>query len=417
MRVEVSFRSFFETPTVAGMAKSLEAASQTRPACTVPPLQPVPRDGPLPLSYAQQRLWFLEQLEPSRAVYNLPLAWRFTGDLNVPALAQSLGAMVQRHDILRTTFPSVDGQPVQAIVPDLALPLSVVDLQTLPATAREAAVQRLATEEAQRPFDLAHGPLVRATLLRLSDEDHVLLLTLHHMIFDGWSAEVFWRELTTALYRRLHRATSITSCTPHPVRRFCGLATSVAPGRSAGTQLAYWKQQLGDTLPVLELPTDRPRPPVQTFQGARQSLVLPASLAAALRALSQQEGVTLFMTLVAAFQTLLCRYTGQTDLLVGTPIAGRTRVETEGLLGFFVNTLVLRTDLSGNPRFRELLGRVREVTLGAYDHQDLPFEKLVEALQPVRDLSRNPLVQVMLVLQPSPPPARIAGSDSTPGHR
>jgi amino acid adenylation domain-containing protein/non-ribosomal peptide synthase protein (TIGR01720 family) len=404
MRVEVSFRSFFETPTVAGMARTIEAVRQTMPDLHLPPLQPVPRDNTLPLSYAQQRLWFLEQLEPGRAVYNLPLAWRFSGDLNVSALEQSLHAMVRRHEILRTAFPSVDGLPVQAIAPDLALPLLVVDLSTSLETDREAAIQRLAIEETQRPFDLVHGPLMRATLLCLSDADHVLLLTLHHMIFDGWSAEVFWRELMT-LYSAM--------CTGHPISLpalplqyadFAFWQRQWLQEEALQAQLAYWRQQLGDILPVLQLPTDRPRPPVQTFQGRRQALGFPAILTAALKALSQQEGVTLFMMLVAAFLTLLYRYTGQTDLVVGTPMAGRTRLVTESLLGFFVNTLVLRADLSGNPRFRELLGRVREVTLGAYDHQDLPFEKLVEALQPMRDLSRNPLVQVIVALQPSPPP-------------
>jgi amino acid adenylation domain-containing protein/non-ribosomal peptide synthase protein (TIGR01720 family) len=406
MHVEVSFRSFFETPTVAGMARRIKAASQTPPSLQIPPLQPVPRDGTLPLSYAQQRLWFLEQLEPSRAVYNLPLAWGFTGILNVSALQQSLGEMARRHEILRTTFLSVGGQPMQVIAPDLSLPLPVVDLSTSPATAREAAVQRLATEEAQRPFDLARGPLMRATLLRLSDEDHVLLLTLHHIIFDGWSAEVFWREVVTRYTTICTAQPSSVPVLPLQYADFAVWQCHWLQGEALEAQLAYWKRQLGDTLPVLELPTDRPRPPIQTFQGARQALRLSASLTAALKALSQQEGATLFMTLIAAFQTLLCRYTGQTDLVVGTPIAGRRRAETESLLGFFVNTLVLRTDLRGNPRFRELLGRVREVTLGAYDHQDLPFEKLVEALQPVRDLSRNPLVQVMVVLQQSPPQAR-----------
>ena len=243
--------------------------------------------------------------------------------------------------------------------------------------------------------------MLRATLLRLSPGDHVLLLTLHHIIFDGWSVEVFWRELA-ALYTALCTGQPVPLPTlPLQYADFAVWQRQWLQGEVLEAQLAYWKQQLGDTLPVLELPTDRPRPPVQTSQGARQSLMLPASLTSALKALSQKEGITLFMTLVAAFQTLLYRYTGQTDLVVGTPVAGRTRVETEGLLGFFVNTLVLRTDLSGNPRFRELLRRVREVTLGAYDHQDLPFEKLVEVLQPVRDLSRNPLVQVMVALQPS----------------
>jgi amino acid adenylation domain-containing protein len=401
--VELSFRSFFETPTVAEMARKIETAPQTTSPAPVPPLQNTARDRVLPLSYAQRRLWFFEQLEPSRAVYNLPLAWRFGGALDVPALEQSLGEMVRRHEILRTTFASVDGQPVQVIASDLALPLSVLDLQAHPTGDREAAVQRLATEEARRPFDLAHGPLMRATLLRLGCEDHVLLLTLHHIIFDGWSTEVFWSELT-ALYT--------ASCTGRPLSLpalplqyayFAVWQRQRLQGEVLGAELAYWKQQLGDNFPYLDLPTDRPRPPIQTFQGGRQSLALPAFLTAALKALSQREEVTLFMTLVAAFQTLLYRYTGQTDLVVGTPVAGRTRVETEGLLGFFVNTLVLRTNLSGNPRFCELLRRVCEVTLEAYDHQDLPFEKLVEALQPVRDLSHNPLIQVIVALEPPPP--------------
>src|SRR5262249_10220315 len=240
-------------------------------------------------------------------------------------------------------------------------------------------------EEAQRPFDLAHGPLVRTTLLRLASEDHVLLLTLHHIIFDGWSTEVFWRELV-ALYSAIDTGQPLSlPALPIQYADFAVWQRQWFQGEVLAAQLAYWKRQLGNDLPVLNLPTDWPHPSIQTFRGARHTVGFPQRLSAALKALSQQEGVTLFMTLVAAFQTLLFRYTGQTDLVVGTPIAGRTRVETESLLGFFVNTLVLRTDLSGNPLFRKLLGRVREVTLGAYDHQDLPFEKLVEALQPVRD--------------------------------
>jgi aspartate racemase len=362
----------------------------------------MPRDAPLPLSSAQQRLWFFEQLEPGRAVYNLPLAWRFSGALNVLALAQSLEAIGRRHDILRTTFVSVDGQPRQVIAPELTVPLPVVDLQALPITAREAAVQRLATEAAQRPFDLARGPLLCATLLRLSGVDHVLLLTFHHMVFDSWSAAVFWRELAF-LYTALCTGQPLSlPALPIQYADFALWQQQWLQGAALEAQLAYWKHHLGETLPGLELLPDRPRPPMQTFRGGRQELLLPASLKAGLGALSQQHGSTLFMTLVAALQTLLYRYTGHTDLAVGTPVAGRRRVETEGLLGCFVNTLVLRTDLRGNPRFCELLRRVREVMLAAYDHQDLPFEKLVEALQPVRDLSRNPLVQVMVAWQSSP---------------
>ncbi len=403
VRVELSFSSFFEIPTVAGMARNIGTARQPLPDQQLALLQPRPRSSALPLSYGQQRLWFLEQLQPGLAVYHVPLSWRFIGSLNVPALAQSLEAMVQRHEILRTAFPSVDGQPGQVIAADLALPLPVVDLQYLPVNEREAVVLRLTTEEARRPFDLASGPLIRTTLLRLSDEDHVLLLTLHHIIFDGWSAEVFWRELTTLYTASCTGQPLLLPVLPLQYADFAVWQRQWLQGQVLEAQLAYWKQRLGDTLPVLDLPTDRPRPQIQTFQGARQSLMLSDSLTAALKALSQREDVTLFMTLVAAFQTLLCRYTGQTDLVVGTPVTGRTRVETEGLLGFFVNTLILRTDLSGNPSFREVLQRVRTVALGAYDHQDLPFEKLVEALQPERDLSRHPLVQVVVALQQPPP--------------
>jgi Condensation domain len=302
----------------------------------------VPRDGPLHLSFAQQRLWFFEQLEPSRAVYNLPLAWRLIGTLNISALEQSLNEIVRRQENLRTTFPSVEGQPIQVIAPELVLPLPVVDLQASPVSERKATVQRLAAEEARRPFDLAHGPLMRATLLRLSDEDHALLLTLHHIVFDGWSADVFWRELAT-FYTAICTGQPLSlPALPLQYADFAVWQRQWLQDHVVDAQLTYWKQHLGDPLPILELPTDRPRPPVQTFQGARQSLDLPAPLTTALKAFSQQEGATLFMTLVAAFQVLLCRYTGQTDVVVGTPIAGRTRIEIESLLGFFANTLVLR---------------------------------------------------------------------------
>jgi amino acid adenylation domain-containing protein/non-ribosomal peptide synthase protein (TIGR01720 family) len=399
VHVELSFFNFFETPTVAGMARHIETARQAMASRRELPLLPVPRDGALPLSYAQQRLWFLEHLEPDRAVYNLAHAWRLTGSLNVRVLEQSLRAMVQRHDILRTTFPSVDGQPVQVIAPNLAVPLTVVDLQTLPATKRETATQRLATEEVRRPFDLTHGPLLRTTLLRLASEEHVLLLTLHHIIFDDWSLEVLWREFVTLYTAFWTGQPASISALPLQYVDFAVWQRQWLQGDVLAEHLAYWQQHLGGNLPTLQPLTDRPRPPLQTFRGAQQTLRLPLPLTIALKALSQREGVTLFMTLVAAFQTLLYRYTGQTDLVVGTPVAGRTRVETEGLLGCFINTLVLRTHLGGNPPFRELLGRVREVALGAYDHQELPFEKLVDVLQPERDLSRNPLFQVMITLQ------------------
>jgi amino acid adenylation domain-containing protein len=410
MYVEISFLSFFETPTVADMAESIEAASRVGSALQAPPIHPVPKDRVIPLSYAQERLWFLDQLEPSCAAYNMASLFRLKGPLNVTALKQSLSEIVRRHEILRTTFPAEDGRPVQAIAPALPWMLPVVDLRQVPGHKREVQVRALAREEGQRPFDMAQGPLQRAMLLRLAAEEHVLLLIIHHSIFDGWSMGVFVQELTE-LYPAFC-AGQPPSLPKLPIQ-YVDYATwqrQLLQGEVLDRQLAYWKQQLAGAPAVLELPSDQPRPAVQTFRGARQSLLLSPSLWAALEALSQREGATLFMVLLAAFQVLLYRYTGQQDICVGTPIAGRTRTEVEGLIGFFANILVLRTDLSGTPTFRELLRRVREGALGAYMHQDLPFERLVEELQPARTLSYSPLFQVMLALQNVPPvPTAMAG--------
>ncbi|MFQ5794231.1 MAG: amino acid adenylation domain-containing protein, partial [Candidatus Bipolaricaulia bacterium] len=351
-----------------------------------------------PLSFGQERLWFLDQLDPSHPVYNESGAIRLQGSVNLAALEQSLNEIVRRHEVLRTTFATVDGQPVQVIAPALTLSLPVVDLRELPEAEQEAEVRRRVTEEAQRPFDLARGPLMRVTLLRLGKRDHVLLLTIHHIVCDGWSIGILVRELAM-----LYKAFSTGNPSPLPelpiqYADFAHWQREWLQGEVLESQLSYWKQQLGDDPPVLQLPTDRPRPPVQTFRGATQFFELPKALYESLKALSRREDVTLFMTLLAVFQALLSRYSGQEDIIVGTPIAGRTRAELEALIGFFVNTLVLRSDLSGDPSFRELLGRVRNVTLNAYAHQDLPFEKLVEELQPERSLSHTPLFQVMFQL-------------------
>jgi amino acid adenylation domain-containing protein len=380
--------------------------------------QVIPRrggSGPCPLSFAQQRLWFLNQFEPDSPIYNMPKAVRMSGALNAGALQQTLDVIVARHEALRTTFTSIDGNPVQVIAESQPIELTVIDLREWPEAQRDAEAQRWLEKEAQRPFDLVHDRPLRATLLRLDATEHVLLLTTHHIASDGWSTGVLISELV-ALYD------AFADGQPSPLRElpiqyadFALWQRDWLQGEVLEAQLAYWRQQLGGSLPVLELPTDRPRPAVQTYRGAKQSLLLPKTLMEALQALSRREGVTLFMTLLAAFQTLLHRYTGQDDLLVGSPIAGRTRIELEGLIGFFVNTLVLRTDMSGNPTFRELLGRVREVALGAYAHQDLPFEKLVEELQPARDLSHSPLFQVMFILQNVPRAAlELAGLTLTP---
>jgi acyl-CoA synthetase (AMP-forming)/AMP-acid ligase II/acyl carrier protein len=401
MQVEVPFISFFDTPTVAEMVKSIETDSRVSPALPALPLQPAPRNGALPLSYAQQRLWFLNQLGLSHDAYNLLEAMRLLGMLDVAALAQSLREIVRRHEVLRTTFTTIEGQPRQVIRPTTHLPFPIADLQEVPACEREAQLHTLVREEGQRPFDLAEGPLLRATLLRLSPEEHVLLLTMHHIVSDGWSHGVFWRELAM-LYEAF--ATGKSSPLPDLSIQYADFAhwqLQWLQGEVLEARLAYWKPQLA-SLSTLQLPTDHPRPAVQTSGGTWYPLRLSPALTQELKALSQQHGVTLFMTLLAAFQSMLHRYTGQDDIVVGSLIANRNRVEIEGLIGFFVNTLVLRTDLSGNPSFQALLGRVREVTLGAYSHQDLPFEKLLEELRPQRDLSHNPLFQVMFVLHNTP---------------
>ncbi len=401
-QVELSLRALFETPTVAGLAERVEGNRQAERGLMTPPITPVEQEGELPLSYAQQRLWFLDQWEPGGAAYNLPVAYRLEGALDEAALEQSLDEIVHRHQALRTTFETVNGHPIQVIAPDLDVKLRVVELCELPETEREAEVRRMIDAEAQQPFNLREGPLLRATLLRLGEREHVLLLTMHHIVSDGWSMGIFVRELM-AFYRRFSTGEGAPLPElPVQYKDFAVWQREWLRGEVLETQLGYWKQQLDKAPALLELATDRPRPAVQSFRGARQPLVLPTALTETLESLSRQEGVTLFMTLLAAFKTLLHRYTGQGDIVVGSPIANRNRAEIEGLIGFFVNSLAMRTDLSDDPSFRELLGRVREVTMDAYAHQDLPFERLVEELRPERDPGYNPIFQVMFVLQNAP---------------
>jgi amino acid adenylation domain-containing protein len=391
LQTEVPLRMLFEAPTVAELGERIMAVQRST---EVPPIRPVSRDIDLPLSFTQERLWFLEQLQPGTAAYTIPAAVRLVGRLNEEALERSLNELVRRHESLRTIFPIEGASPVQRIAQHL--PAHVTRIELLPGDEQEAEVERLIVEETRRPFDLAHGPLLRMSLLRLGEQEHVMLLTMHHIVSDGWSMSIFVRELS-ALYRAFSAGEpSPLAELPVQYADFAAWQREWLQGEVLETQLAYWKRHLGGKLPVLELPTDYPRPIIQTFQGAQQSLVLSRNLREALQTLSQREGVTLFMTLLAAFQTLLHRYTGQDDLVVGSPIANRTRAETEDLIGCFLNTLALRTDLSGNPSFAQLLARVREVALAAYAHQDLPFEKLVEELQPERSLGRNPVFDVML---------------------
>jgi amino acid adenylation domain-containing protein len=355
----------------------------------------------MPLSFAQQRLWFLDQLVPGNPFYNVPAALRLTGQLDLLALQQTFQAIFQRHEALRTNFIKVDGQPAQIIATHVNLALPILDLQSLPSSQRELAAQQILIEEAQRPFNLAGDRLLRVKLLQLQAREFVLLLNLHHIVADGWSLGVLIRELGT-LYAAFHAHQSpALPELPIQYADFAHWQRQWLQGEVLASQLTYWRQQLA-ALPVLDLPRDRPRPALPTYRGATHPLALSSQLSASLVALSQQTGVTLFMTLLAAFQTLLYRYTGQEDMVLGAPIANRNRSEVEGLIGFFVNSLVLRVDLSGNPSFQSLLQRVRQVTLAAYDHQDLPFEKLVEALHPERDLSRNPLFQVVFALQNAP---------------
>jgi amino acid adenylation domain-containing protein/thioester reductase-like protein len=357
---------------------------------------------PAPLSYAQSRLWFLEQLESESGVYNTGGAVRLVGVLDVAALAASLNEIVQRHEILRTTFAIANGQPVQVIAPTLAVTLPVIDLQQLPDRERNAEVKRLAIQAADRPFDLTEGALLRVTLLKLGQTEHILLLIMHHIVFDGWSKEVLVRELAT-LYENFSRGKYFPLPElPIQYADFAHWQRQRLQGEVLEQQLTYWKQKLADAPPVLELPTDRPRSAVQTFRGSTQFFELSPSLTQKLKQLSQKQGVTLFMTLLAAFQTLLYRYTNQKDICIGSPIANRNCHQIEPLIGFFVNTLILRTDLSGNPSFQQLLDRVRQVALDAYAHQDLPFEVLVEQQQPERSLSYTPLFQVMFSLENAP---------------
>ena len=398
--VEVPLRALFDTPTIAGLAERIEMARGEDTA--VPPLVRVPREGYLPLSFAQQRLWFLDQFEPGNSVYNVPSALRLTGPLNFNALQQSLQQIVHRHEALRTTFALIEGEPVQVIPAAVPVLLPLLDLQSLDPDSRKAEARRLIDEEAQRPFDLEQGPLFRASLLRLSEEDHILLLSLHHIVSDGWSQGVLRRELV-ALYRAgCHGQPSELPDLPLQYADYAVWQRQWLQGAALARQVDYWKAHLAGAPSFLELPTDRPRPAVKSFRGARRGLQLSQALTSSLSELSQREGATLFMTLLAAFQTLLYHYSGQSDIVVGTPIANRTRSEVEGLIGLFMNTLALRGDLSGDPRFTALLGRVRESALGAYAHQDLPFEKLVEELKPERSLSHSPVFQVMLILQNAP---------------
>ena len=447
-QVDLALLSFFENPTITGLVQSIEKARRSGAALKqdsrikpisreerrlkhqLEKIQGVSEDSragkeyadkealleefAFPMSFAQQRLWFLDQYEPESALYNEPLAFRLSGFLEVDALWKTMEAIVSRHESLRTTFRMIGEQPMQCIAEKGSITPSLTDLTGLPEADREREAQRLSGVEFRKPFDLANGPLFRVNLLRMGEEEHILLLTMHHIITDGWAIGVLLQEITAFYNAFLQGTVPALPELPIQYADFAEWQGEWLKGEILESRMSYWREQLGGTLPILELPADHPRPAIQTYRGKRKYRVLPHALQEELKALSQREGVTLFMTLLAAFQTMLHRYTGQEDIIVGAATANRNHVEMEGLIGFFVNTLVLRTDLSGNPTFRELLKRVRKVTLNAFDHEDVPFEKLVEELLVSRNLSYNPLFQVVLVLQNAPlEPLKLSGVTQT----
>ena len=396
--VELSLHRLFESPTVAELSETLLGASRQKLAA----IQPVPRSGDLPLSFAEQRLWFLDRLQEKSVAYNEIEALRLRGSLSVEALQAALQEIVRRHESLRTNYQAVDGSPVRVIRPELDLEMSIVDLQHLPSEEKLSEVQRWGDRISGQPFDLANDPLLRVTLLQLATDDHVLLLAMHHIITDGWSMGVFANELEAFYGAKVLGLPSPLAQLPIQYADFAIWQRQPAIAEILSPQLSYWKQQLAGATPLLELPTDYPRPTVQTSRGSKEFFSFGSEFTERLKHLSRENGATLFMTLFAAFSTLLYRSCGQTDIVVGTPIANRNRSEIEGAIGFFVNTLVLRTIVVRNPSFLELLARVRQVSLDAYAHQDLPFEQLVEALQPPRSLSHSPIFQVMFALQNAP---------------
>ncbi|MDB9510445.1 amino acid adenylation domain-containing protein [Kamptonema animale CS-326] len=414
-QIELPLRVLFEAPTVASLSDRVSQACHSPLKLETPPIERVSREGELPLSFAQQRLWFLDQLQPGNPAYNIPAAVRLKGILNLEVLERSFQEIINRHEALRTTFNTVEGRPIQVITPSFTFTLSVVDLRNFHQSEREAKALQLVSEEARKPFILAKLPLIRVTLLQLAETEYILLLTIHHIIADGWSLGIIVREMAT-----IYEAFSTGKSSPLSELKLQYVDYTVwqrkwLQGEVLEEKLSYWKQQLGNNYSALKLPTKQVTAATSTYEAAIQPFALSPHLSAALKKLSRQQNVTLFMTLLAALETLLYRYTNQDDITIGTDLANRTQFETEALIGFFVNILLLRNDLSGNPTFCELLERVREVSLKAYAYQDLPFDKLVEELRPNRTLNQTPLFQVLFVLQNMPIPAlQLAGLSLTP---
>ena len=400
--VELPLRTMFEAPTVAQFAEVTEKERRTHSGVVIPPMTRASRSGEIPLSYAQQRLWFIDQLEPGNALYNLASMYRMRGTLNIAALEQTINEIVRRHESLRTSFRDVDGRPMQVIAPELRISLSVTSLGGVDEAQRQAELQQLAYQEAVRPFDLSKGPLLRTRLVRLDEDDHALVVAVHHIVGDGWSGSMIAAEMRALYPAFANGDPSPLTDLPTQYADFAVWQRQWLEGELREKQVKYWRQQLAGAPAVLELPTDRPRQVVQIHRGDLQKYVLPRELFERLQSFSRAEGVTLFMVLLAGFQALLAKYSGQDDIVVGSPMAGRVCTEIEPLIGFFVNTVPLRTNLAGNPSVREVLTRVKDVVLGADAHQHVPFERLVEELQPERSLSYNPIFQVAFGLQNMP---------------
>ncbi|WP_437589100.1 non-ribosomal peptide synthase/polyketide synthase [Sorangium sp. So ce1000] len=418
-QVELPLRALFDHPTVTALARAVDDAVRQQQGVALPPITPQPAGQPdggaAPLSFAQQRLWFLAQLEPTAASYNIPAAVRLTGTLDVDRLRRGFEAVVRRHASMRTTFAEIDGGPAMIVRAEQPVALSIADLRAVPAEEREAAARRALEAEASRAFDLTEGPLFRITLLRLGEREHTLLVVLHHIVSDGWSLSLLVDEVMELYAADAEGRAAELPALPVQYGDYTRWQRDWLDGPALDQQLAYFLDRLGSEPAALSLPTDRPPPAAQSYRGARYAFALPTELSAELLALARQRGVTPFVLLLAVFQALLAKYGGRTDLWIGTPVANRAHLEVQDLIGFFVNTLVLRADLSDDPRLTDLLPRVREEVLGAQAHQDLPFEHLVKALRPARDLSRSPLFQVMFTLhQPPSQAAPIAGLEVRP---
>jgi hypothetical protein len=402
--VALPLRALFEAPTIAELAARVELIRRSGEIVQILPIMPVPRDRDLPLSFAQQRLWFIHQLEPGSSLYNVQTTLRLKGQLDMQALQDALEEIVLRHEVLRTHFAKRGDLAVQVISEEKDFPLPIIDFVGTTAPERFNEVRRLCSEEANRPFDLTKDRPIRGCLLRLEEEDHLLLLILHHIATDGWSLGVLTREIN-ALYSAFRNGES-APLSPLPIQYadYAVWQRAWLQGDELERQAAYWKSQLAGAPPRLQLPTDRPRETANTYQGSSVRLNITSDVGQGLRHLGQEERATQFMVLLAAYNVLLHQYTGQEDIVVGTDTANRGHHAIEGLIGFFMNHLALRTDLSGNPTFRELVRRVRAMALEAFTHQDLPFDKLVELMVPERNLSHTPIFQSLFVMQPPAQP-------------